>query len=159
MLQLPPLRIFSGNPEDSLKQKVKLWSRELEDVLQHCYLMVLVANENKAIGLAAPQISVWDRLFIFWNFGDHRFDFAYDPQLEIQDFAQEVALEGCLSIPGKQILVPRYKKTKLIYTCPRTGKKFEREDTGLQSRVIQHEYDHLEGKLITNYENSNFNSS
>lgn len=55
--------------------------------------------------------------------------------------------EGCLSVPGKFGLVPRYEKVELSW-LDENGKKQGRGFTGFFARVIQHELDHLDGKLI-----------
>lgn len=58
--------------------------------------------------------------------------------------------EGCLSIPEQRALVPRAEKVK-ICALDRDGKPFELEADGLLAICIQHEMDHLVGKLFMDY--------
>ena len=58
--------------------------------------------------------------------------------------------EGCLSIPEQRALVPRAEKVK-IRALDRDGKPFELEADGLLAICIQHEMDHLVGKLFMDY--------
>ena len=58
--------------------------------------------------------------------------------------------EGCLSIPGIRADVLRKEKLKIEY-YDRNFKKHTKEFTGLTARVIQHEYDHIEGKLFIDH--------
>ena len=107
--------------------------------------------DYNGIGLAAPQVHLSKRIIIFRN-----------PDIEEKEKIQITPLinpiykplseekeddwEGCLSIPGMQGLVRRYKK---ISYCgyDLDGNKIENEVEGLHARVIQHEVDHLEGVL------------
>ena len=56
------------------------------------------------------------------------------------------ALEGCLSIPGLRGMVPRFERLRLE-ALDRNGRPFAAEASGFFARVIQHECDHLDGKV------------
>mgnify|MGYP002651399299 FL=1 len=58
--------------------------------------------------------------------------------------------EGCLSIPGLQGSVPRFRTIRARWTSL-TGEEVEQTLQGWQARVFQHEFDHLEGKLYLEY--------
>ena len=110
--------------------------------------------DYNGIGLAAPQIHISKRIVIFRN-----------PDLEEKDKIQITPLinpvfkpltdeteddwEGCLSIPGMQGLVKRFKKIN-YFGYDLDGNKIENEAEGLHARVVQHEIDHLDGILYTN---------
>ena len=66
------------------------------------------------------------------------------------DIHQRIIEEGCLSIPEQRALVPRAEKVK-IRALDRDGKPFELEAEGLLAICIQHEMDHLVGKLFMDY--------
>ena len=71
-----------------------------------------------------------------------------NPTVELIGEERAMAWEGCLSIPGLRAAVPR--ATRIRYRgvdCD--GKLTEREATGFHARIVQHEYDHLDGILYT----------
>lgn len=105
-------------------------------------------------GLAAPQIGVSLRVVIFGGFDSPRYPEAasipdtvlINPQLTPLSDDMEDGWEGCLSVPGMRGLVPRYKH--LRYTgFDATGNPIDRTVHGFHARVVQHEYDHLDGVL------------
>lgn len=110
--------------------------------------------DAKGIGLAAPQVYQGLRLILFFDAPDREDAAAREPVVlinpEIEPLGDELELgvEGCLSIPGLQGLVPRF--SRIGYRGFTTdGKLIEREADGLHARVVQHEVDHLDGILYT----------
>lgn len=104
------------------------------------------------IGLAAPQVYQSIRLIMFLDAPD-REDAGgrepvvlVNPTVEPLDDRLELGVEGCLSIPGLQGLVPRHARIGYRGFSPE-GKLIEREADGLHARVVQHEVDHLDGVL------------
>ena len=96
------------------------------------------------IGLAAPQVHVPLRLFVFRN-GDS-VSALINPELELLTPADQPGWEGCLSIPGLRGAVPR--AARLAFRgLDAAGQPVEGEAEGLLARVMQHEFDHLEGVL------------
>ena len=69
-----------------------------------------------------------------------------NPQITPLGDAQELGWEGCLSVPGLMGLVPRYSRVHLK-AQDLEGRVVEREVDGFHARVLQHEYDHLDGIL------------
>lgn len=115
-------------------------------------------EKSKGVGLAAPQINKAIRLFIIdstrmYDEGEKnegiREVFINAKMLEEtgDDWAYE---EGCLSIPNIREEVYREEKIRIQY-LDRDFKKHEKTFTGLTARVIQHEYDHIEGKLFIDH--------
>jgi len=111
--------------------------------------------DAEGIGLAAPQVYQSLRIILFHDATD-RDDAEVDrapvvlinPEIEPLDDEIEMGFEGCLSIPGLQGIVPRYRKIGYRGLSP-AGKAIEREAEGLHARVVQHEVDHLDGVLYT----------
>jgi peptide deformylase len=111
--------------------------------------------DANGVGLAAPQIGKPIRLFIVdaAPFEDQ------DPELKdfVQVFINPVIIEengepwafneGCLSIPGIREDVQRQPKLIIQYQ-DENFETFEEEFEGIAARIIQHEYDHIEGKLF-----------
>ena len=105
------------------------------------------------IGLAAPQIYLNHRMFIYRNpeieDGDKiNISVLVNPVIEKINDDTEDDWEGCLSIPGMLGLVRRYKQIKFS-ALDLSGKKITGKAEGLHARVIQHEFDHLNGVLYT----------
>ena len=112
-----------------------------------------MAAKNGA-GLAAPQIGVGQRIVIFGVEENPRYPDAepvpftvlVNPKLVILTREVEEDWEGCLSVPGMRGMVPRY--TRLRYSgFDIEGNPIERVAEGFHARVVQHECDHLWGRL------------
>lgn len=125
---------------------------ELSIIIENMFETMYAAG---GVGLAAPQIGKSIRLFVV----DTAPFAEEDPELKnfrkvfinpimIQEKGQEWKFnEGCLSIPGIREDVLR-KKNVLLRYCDEHFNEYEQEFSGLAARVIQHEYDHLEGILF-----------
>ena len=105
-------------------------------------------------GLAAPQIGVDWQLVIFGFAKNQRYPDAppvpetvlINPLIEPLSEAEEEGWEGCLSVPGLRAVVPRFARIRYTGFDP-FGARIEREAEGFHARVVQHECDHLIGKL------------
>jgi peptide deformylase len=120
--------------------------------------------DASGVGLAAPQIGLNIRIFVVdgtpMNEGEE--DDDKDPSLEgfkkvfinpqiLEEEGEEWGFEeGCLSIPGIRGEVFRPEKVKIKYRDLDWNEHVE-EYEGTAARIIQHEYDHLQGKLFTDY--------
>ena len=120
--------------------------------------MWLTLGEASGVGLAAPQIGKNIRLFIVdctpWaedvpELADFRKVFV---NAEIYERSEEVSHfeEGCLSIPGIHEDVVRPVSIRMRY-LDENFVEHDEEFSGYPARVIQHEYDHLEGKVFTDH--------
>jgi peptide deformylase len=106
------------------------------------------------VGLAAPQIGIDLQLVIFgFERSDRYPDAAPVPQTVlcnpvITPLADETedGWEGCLSVPGLRGMVPRFQHIRYTGFDPE-GQRIEREAHGFHARVVQHECDHLIGRL------------
>ena len=101
-------------------------------------------------GLAAPQVHVPLRVAVFLtpDEGDSKRELVtlVNPKWEPAGPEQDMAWEGCLSVPGMRGLVPRYTRIRYEGILP-DGSRLEREVGGWHARVVQHELDHLDGIL------------
>ena len=105
-------------------------------------------------GLAAPQIGVDLALVIFGFRQNQRYPDAppvpetvlINPQITPLDDVEEEGWEGCLSVPGLRGKVPRFSRIRYTGFDPQ-GQRIDREADGFHARVVQHECDHLIGKL------------
>jgi peptide deformylase len=101
----------------------------------------------KGIGLAAPQVGRIERVAVVDVKGDPLV--LINPEI-LASTGMEKDEEGCLSIPDIYGDVDR-PSTVHVRALDRDGKEFEREADGLLGRCIQHEIDHLHGKLFIDY--------
>jgi len=106
------------------------------------------------VGLAAPQIGVDLALVIFGFEQSERYPEApavprtilLNPVIEPLDEVEEDGWEGCLSVPGMRGVVPRWTRIRYRGVDPE-GVAIDRVAEGFHARVVQHECDHLVGKL------------
>jgi peptide deformylase len=134
----PPVREF-GTPE------LRTLVGDMEDTMK-------AAN---GAGLAAPQIGVDLQLVIFGTDAPNpRYPEAppvprtvlLNPVITPLGSEEEEGWEGCLSVPGLRAVVPRWRRIR--YTgVDLEGRPIDREAEGFHARVVQHECDHLVGKL------------
>ena len=126
---------------------------DLEDLITNMFETMYASN---GVGLAAPQVGLSIRLFIVdghpfeeeeKDIGDFKEVFI-NPQMLDEHGAEWKFNEGCLSIPGVREDVSRNEEIVLEY-YDSNWKKHKRTFNGLRARIIQHEYDHIEGVLFT----------
>ena len=101
----------------------------------------------KGVGLAAPQVGINEQIFVV-DTGKEVFA-AINPKI-IKSSGSEVMEEGCLSIP--RVLVD-VKRAKMLWVefIDQENRLVRAQLSGLTAKVFQHEYDHLQGKLILDY--------
>ncbi len=123
-------------------------------------LLALVADMKDTMlaangaGLAAPQIGVDLQLVIFGFERNQRYPDAEpvpftvlcNPRIEPLGTGEEDDWEGCLSVPGLRGKVPRFSRIRYTGVGP-DGRLIDREANGFHARVVQHECDHLIGRL------------
>lgn len=107
--------------------------------------------EAQGIGLAATQINVHERLLVIdvSEEKDNPLTFI-NPSFEIIEDELSEYDEGCLSVPGFYETVSRPRRIK-VTAQDKTGEQFEMEAEGILATCIQHEIDHLDGKLFVDY--------
>ena len=107
--------------------------------------------EANGIGLAATQVDVHKRLLVL-DISEERNDpkVFVNPTIDVIESDLADYDEGCLSVPGFYETVSRPKKIK-VSARDKEGSPFEIEADGVLSVCIQHEIDHLDGKLFVDY--------
>lgn len=106
--------------------------------------MIETMYEAVGVGLAAPQVFVSKRLFVY-DVGDGA-EALINPEIVERD-GEEVGVEGCLSIPRLQGDVLRAQKV-VVTGLNRRGRPVKIPAEGYLARVFQHEIDHLNGRLF-----------
>ena len=106
--------------------------------------------QEHGVGLAATQVDIHKRIIVIDTSDDKNHPMCLiNPELTWQS-GEEESDEGCLSVPGIFEPVKRAEKIKLT-ALDQQGKSFELETDGLLAVCIQHEMDHLLGKLFVDY--------
>jgi peptide deformylase len=108
--------------------------------------------EEEGVGLAAPQVAEELRLFAYWlpEHGDEpeiEPTIVVNPEIRVVDPNVEEGWEGCLSIPGLRGIVPRARRIKVRGRSV-DGETLSLTADGFHARVIQHEFDHLDGVVF-----------
>jgi peptide deformylase len=109
--------------------------------------MGLLMDDALGIGLAATQVGVLHRLLVYRVSGDAPLATLANPVIEWSSKQDEIADEGCLSLPSVQVEVERPVHVR-VRAQDEYGEPILVEASGLEARVIQHEMDHLDGVLI-----------
>ena len=109
--------------------------------------MAELMNDALGVGLAATQLGVIHRLLVYRVQQDAPVNALINPEIEWRGNEQEIAEEGCLSLPAVLVEVERPVHVRVRATDEH-GEPIVIEASGLEARVIQHEIDHLDGVLI-----------
>ncbi len=134
-------------PAPVLGQPAKPIDQITDDVRRLADRMIDIMLENKGVGLAGPQAGVDLQIFVVSIDGTRENAKVYiNPQISPSGPLEEND-EGCLSLPGIYTRIKRYKKCTVTAT-DLDGNEFTEEGDGLLARVFQHEFDHLQGRLI-----------
>ena len=113
-------------------------AKQIDDMLDTMY-------DVEGVGLAGPQIGISKQIFTFGGIDD-REGYIINPVLETGTEPQEGG-EGCLSVPGMKSDTPRMNWAR-VRGVDKMGKPLVLEGEGLFARMLQHETDHLHGKLF-----------
>jgi peptide deformylase len=146
--QLLKIRIYGDKTLKKVAEHVKEISPEIKEFIRNLTHTMYIKD---GIGLAAPQVGVSQRIFVidpFFHNEDNKKQpivFINPEFLEFEGEATEE--EGCLSLPEIFEKVSRAEKV-VIKALDESGKKFSLDVDGMFARVLQHEYDHLEGILF-----------
>jgi len=152
----PDIRIMSlltilEFPDPRLRKKATL-VKTVDDALRETLDdMVETMYEADGIGLAATQVDVHKRMLVIDITEDNSNPQIFiNPEITVLDPEPLGHEEGCLSVPGYYELVNRPRKVK-INALNRNGEAFEQEAEDILAVCIQHEVDHLDGKLFVDY--------
>lgn len=137
-------------PDPRLREKALQVETVDGEIKQLVSDMFETMYDAPGIGLAATQANVQKRIIVIDVSEDKSQPLCFiNPEILERD-GEEVMEEGCLSVPGIYEKVKRADRIK-VRALDREGKEFEMEAEGILSTCIQHEMDHLEGKLFVDY--------
>lgn len=134
-------------PNPILRSKSKKLEAVGDEETKLINYMVDTMYTNKGIGLAAPQIGILKRIIVV-DAGEGLLKMV-NPQI-ISKVGQSLLEEGCLSFPGKLVEIQRAEEVAVSFTDDK-NKNCIASFKGLTARAIQHEIDHLNGRLIIDY--------
>ncbi len=111
-------------------------------------MMFEVMEREEGVGLAAPQIGLVSRMMV-WKDPEQDDERHVFVNARIVRASEQCTTEpeGCLSVPGETMGVSRADEI-VVEAQDLEGNQFEVELSGYQARVVQHEIDHLDGRLI-----------
>lgn len=145
--------IYYGNP--LLRKKCDPITEVTPEIQQLARDMIETIDTSNGIGMAAPQVGYAIRLFVC-RFYDHIGDDPFvitkesyvfiNPKITLLQRESEIHDEGCLSVPGFCVPVPRPLKL-VVEALDIEGEPFSMEREGYNARVVLHENDHLNGVL------------
>jgi peptide deformylase len=138
------IRTF-GDP--TLRTKALEVTRFDEKLAEELRRMGQLMDDAIGLGLAATQVGVMHRVLVYRVGPDAPLVAVVNPELQWTSEEQEVAEEGCLSLPGVVVDVERPLHAR-IRAQDEHGERILIEASGLEARVLQHEMDHLGGVLI-----------
>ncbi len=113
----------------------------------------VTSPEQDGVGIAGPQVGILRRVVAVMRYDKPGKPFEVYPNVRIVAVRGEKVLgpEGCLSIPGRRGEVPRYQDIDISYTSPATLTDTLETVQGYTAVIFQHECDHLDGILYTDY--------
>jgi peptide deformylase len=109
--------------------------------------MGALMDDALGVGLAATQVGLLQRLFVYRIVADAPLNVLVNPVIEWSSKDEEWLEEGCLSLPAVHVDVERPIHVR-VSARDEWGEELEIEASGLEARVIQHELDHLDGVMI-----------
>ena len=144
-------------PDKILKKKQKEVDFFDEKLAELVDIMFKRMEEEEGVGLAANQIGIPYQIIVIDTTKSERKEeneegirtAIINPKI-VEKEGEVESTEGCLSFPGIQITIPRYKKIKVIAKDIK-GNDIEIETDGFLSIVLQHEIDHINGIPFINY--------
>jgi len=134
-------------PDPRLRQVCAALERVDDSVRTVIDRMFELMFESRGVGLAGPQVGLMVRMFVASpTFGPEDRRMYVNPEIITSDGAQD-GEEGCLSFPGISCKLKR-KRVVTVRAMGRDGEFFEETAEDLPARIIQHEVDHLDGRLL-----------
>jgi peptide deformylase len=128
-----------------VSEPVRAFDEDLQAVVAAMFARM---RKSKGVGLAAPQVGLRQRVLVLGPTGEEADDLVLiNPVVVARAGDRTVFDEGCLSFPGIFAEVTRPDRCT-VQSADLSGRPVEMEYSGFTSRVIQHEYDHLEGILL-----------
>ena len=147
------MRVLTVDSEaDSIvlrKHCKELTSKELSEKM----VATVTSPEQDGVGIAGPQVGISRRVVAVQRFDKEGEPFEVYPNIRItaRRGEPEPGPEGCLSVPGRRGTVSRYREIDISYTAMPEGRDTVETITGFTAVIFQHECDHLDGVLYTDY--------
>lgn len=142
------------HPDPRLKKEAEKVHDVNDELLALADDMLETMYDAPGIGLAAPQVGVLQRLIVLDCIKDEAETpqplVMFNPEVILSSDETNVYEEGCLSIPDQYAEVTRPAAVKVRWLS-RAGEEQERDFEGLWATCVQHEIDHLNGKLFIDY--------
>ena len=137
-------------PDDRLRTVAKPVDKVTPEIQKIVDDMIETMYDEEGIGLAATQVDIHQRIVVI-DISDSRDQpmVLINPEI-INKSGEDGIEEGCLSVPGARALVPRAAEVT-VKALDRDGKEFSFEADDLLAICVQHELDHLQGKLFVDY--------
>lgn len=137
-------------PDDRLRTVAKPVKEVTPEIQKFVDDMIETMYDEEGIGLAATQVDFHQRIVVI-DVSDTRDEpmVLINPEI-IEKRGEDGIEEGCLSVPGARALVPRAAEVT-VKALDRDGKEYTFEADDLLAICVQHELDHLEGKLFVDY--------
>ena len=138
-------------PDSRLRNKARLVEEVTAEIRQLATDMLETMYAAPGVGLSATQVNVHQRVVVI-DVSEERNDprVFINPEVTVLDSETAENEEGCLSVPGYQELVERPLHVK-VTALNENGESLEFTPDGLMAVCIQHEIDHLDGKLFVDY--------
>lgn len=142
ILEYPDPRLRTvARPVETFDERLQ---RLVADMAQTMY-------EAPGVGLAATQVDVHERVIVIDTSEDKsQLQVFINPEIVWASEEQIECEEGCLSVPGIYDAVTRPAQVR-VRACDESGTVFERDCSGLLAVCVQHEMDHLQGKVFVEY--------
>ncbi len=138
-------------PDPRLRTKAKPVAEVTDKIRGIINDMFETMYDAPGIGLAASQVNVHQQIVVIDVSEDKSKPLVFiNPKVTVLDGELELMQEGCLSVPGFYEDIERIEHCK-IEALDKDGNPFELEARGLLAVCIQHELDHLDGKLFVDY--------
>jgi len=134
-------------PEQILRKKSENIERITEKETALFEDMLCTIRNSSGLGLAAPQVGINKRIIVT-DIGEVPLKLANPEVLKVK--GKDAMEEGCLSVPGTLVNIERPDEV-VVRGLNEKGKIVEVEAKGLLARVLLHEIDHLNGRLIIDY--------
>ncbi|PML76400.1 peptide deformylase [Enterovibrio norvegicus] len=137
-------------PDDRLRTVAKPVENVTPEIQKIVDDMLETMYDEEGIGLAATQVDIHQRIVVI-DISDNREEamVLINPEI-IEKRGEDGIEEGCLSVPGARALVPRASEVT-VKALDRDGNAYQFDADDLLAICVQHEFDHLEGKLFVDY--------
>jgi peptide deformylase len=144
------LTIETGDQNQILRKKSEVVFKIDDKLIDFIEEMKDTMKENKGIGLAAPQVGLNKRVIVVL-LDNKKMVPMINPRITSHSEKTVSAEEGCLSLPGQWGQVRRYQEITVEYTDEKGDAIHTLDLKDFNARVVQHEIDHLDGVLFTDY--------